>query len=74
MRNEDLFILHNQYHGSWWPGDTRSQGISSHGIDIVFLSSHGIDIVFPKYSNISTRTVKLATKVCLWKADKIRFQ
>ena len=21
-----------QYHGYWWPGDARSQGISSHGI------------------------------------------
>ena len=23
----------SQYDGSWWPGDTRSQGISSHAID-----------------------------------------
>ena len=25
----------NQYHGSWGPSDERSQGISSHGIDLV---------------------------------------
>ena len=24
-----------QYHGCWWPGDTRSQVIISHGIDLV---------------------------------------
>ena len=26
---KDLHSLHNQYHGCWWPGDTRSQGISN---------------------------------------------
>ena len=30
-----MFILHSQYHGCWCPGDARSQGISSHGIDLV---------------------------------------
>ena len=30
---KDLLILLIQYHGCWCPGDTRSQGISSHGID-----------------------------------------
>ena len=30
------FVLYNQCHGCWWPGDTRSQGISSHGIDYFF--------------------------------------
>ena len=29
---KDLFILESQYHGCWWSGNTRSQGISSHGI------------------------------------------
>ena len=24
------------YHGYWWPSDATSQGISSHGIDVVF--------------------------------------
>ena len=33
----------SQYHGCWWPGDGRSQTISSHGIDLVL-----------EYSGIST--------------------
>ena len=32
--DKDLSIGHSQYHGCWWPGDTRSQGISSHDIDL----------------------------------------
>ena len=32
MEDKDLFILHSKCHCCWWPGDTRSQGISSHGI------------------------------------------
>ena len=27
------FIVHNRYHGCWWPGDTRSQGITRDGTD-----------------------------------------
>ena len=34
VRNMDPFTLHNQYHGCWWPGNARSQGISSYGIDL----------------------------------------
>ena len=30
-------ILHNQYHGCSWPGDTRSQGISSNDINLHLL-------------------------------------
>ena len=26
---------HSQYHGCWWPGNARSQGISNHDIDEV---------------------------------------
>ena len=37
MEDKDLFILNMQYYGSWCPGDTRSQGISSHGTDFVLL-------------------------------------
>ena len=38
---------HDQYHGCWWPGDSRSQGISSHGMELVIadcfsLSTRGI--------------------------------
>ena len=32
--DQDLHILHSQYHGCWCPGDVRSQGISSHDIDL----------------------------------------
>ena len=31
----------NQYNGCWWPGDTRSQVISSHGIDQVLWEYFG---------------------------------
>ena len=34
-QDKNLPILHNQYHGCWCPGDVRSQGISSHDIDLV---------------------------------------
>ena len=29
------YLSYSQYHGCWWPGDMRSQSISSHGIDLV---------------------------------------
>ena len=29
------FILYNQYHGCWWPGIVRSQGISRHSTGLV---------------------------------------
>ena len=35
MEGMDLAILYNQYHGGWCPGDTRSQGISSHDIGLI---------------------------------------
>ena len=35
QENKNLLISHSQYHGCWWPGDNRSQGINSHGIDLV---------------------------------------
>ena len=37
----------SQYCGCWWPGEARSQGISSHGIDLVLLG----------YSSLSNRKV-----------------
>ena len=49
MEDEDLFMLHNQYHCCWWPGDARSQVINS----------HGIDLVLPEYSCLSIRWVNL---------------
>ena len=37
MEDRVVFMLWNQYHGFWWPGDTRSQCISSHCIDQALL-------------------------------------
>ena len=34
QEQEHLYCTHHQYYGCWWPGATRSQGISSHGIDL----------------------------------------
>ena len=33
-QDQDLHILHSQYHGCWCPCEVRSQGISSHDIDL----------------------------------------
>ena len=40
-------ILHNQHHGCWWPGDTKSQGISSHSTDHQYscFSTKGLTMV-----------------------------
>ena len=35
MEDNSQSILQSQYHGCWWPGDGRSQGINSYGIDLV---------------------------------------
>ena len=35
VEDKDWFIYHSQYHGCWCPGNTRSQSISSCGIDLV---------------------------------------
>ena len=32
MEFKNTSILNSQFHGSWWPGDARSQGIFSRGI------------------------------------------
>ena len=42
VENEDLFILCRQYHGCWWPGNARSQGISSNDIGLVILECSGL--------------------------------
>ena len=46
MDNKDLPIWYNLCHGWWWPGDRRSQDISSHGIDQLL-----------EYSSLSPRSV-----------------
>ena len=33
VKSENSFTTHSQYHGCWWAGDTRIQGISKHSID-----------------------------------------
>ena len=38
MEYKDHLMLHIQRHGYWWSGDTRSQGIWSHGIGIAILN------------------------------------
>ena len=32
--SSNTFLFHGQYQGCWWPGDSRSQGISSNDIDL----------------------------------------
>ena len=39
---QDLFILHSENQGCWWPGNARSQGISSHGIGLIHLECANI--------------------------------
>ena len=48
MEDKNLFILHDEHHGYWWTGDTRSQVISR----------HCIDKIIPGHSSFSTRWVK----------------
>ena len=52
--NKDPFIVHGQYNGCRWPGNTRSQSISSHGIDLVLL----------EYFSFDTRWVKPLSLQC----------
>ena len=35
MEDRDTFNQHSLWHGCWELGDAKSQGISSHGIDMV---------------------------------------
>ena len=45
MEDKHLPILHSQYHGCWWHGDARSQGISNHDIDQVNIRSQDIKVM-----------------------------
>ena len=49
MLDKDLFIICGKYYDCWWPGDPRSQEISSHGIDLAFL----------EYTCVGTRRLTL---------------
>ena len=44
LENKNPFILHNQQLCCWWIGNTRSQGISSLGIDQPSLEYSGFSI------------------------------
>ena len=43
LKHKDLHILSTQYHGYWWPGDARSQGISGNGIELVLQEYHSLN-------------------------------
>ena len=38
VEEKNGFILYRQHHGCWCHGDSRSQGISSNGIDIIVVT------------------------------------
>ena len=57
MQNRYPFMLHSLYHGCWWPGDARSQGISSHGI-----AEH----ICPAYYSFSTNRVDTTFWMIIW--------
>ena len=56
VRDKGPFILHIQYYDSWWAGDTRSQGISSHVIHLVIL----------KYCDFNSRKVTMWSSTISW--------
>ena len=53
--DKDLVTVHNQWQGSCWRGDSRSQSISS----------HGIDSTLPEYFGFSPRKLKPDNYTCL---------
>ena len=38
LPGKDQYIIYIQYHNCWWPGETRSQGISTYVIDPAYPS------------------------------------
>ena len=50
---KDIYTTNSQYHGCWWLGDTRSQRISS----------EGIDLVCPESSSFSTMMINMCDMV-----------
>ena len=53
--DKEPFILNGQFHDYWCPGDARSQGISS----------HGVDLVLSEYSGFSCSTRWTIPRCCL---------
>ena len=54
-----------QYHGCWWPVDTKSQSISSHDIDLVRMEYTGFNSVgFKNHQQIWFTTVPPSKWLC----------
>ena len=53
MENKAQFILFSQYHSCWWHGGEETQGISSHGVDLVLeyscLAARGVNVNFENW-------------------------
>ena len=47
----NVMMADSQYHDCWWPGNTRNQGISSKGIDLVCLE-------YPSFSTKMVNTLR----------------
>ena len=56
-KDKNQFILHRQYYDHWWPVDSTSQGIYS----------HGIELVHSEYSRFIIRMVNPHDDVIKWK-------
>ena len=44
VKDGDMSVLHGQYHGYWWLGNTRSRGTRS----------HDVALFIPEYSSLNT--------------------
>ena len=71
IEDKDLFVLLSQYRGCWWPGDARSQGISSHGIDLVLSEYFSLSTRMTKNKNLpNTKAVKSGQVAILYTLTK----
>ena len=59
--DKNQFTLHRQYHDHWWPVDSTSQGIYS----------HGIDLVHSEYSRFVVRMVNPHDDVIKWNIFRV---
>ena len=57
MANMPVSLL-IQYHYCWWPGDTRTQGISNNGIDIVITEYSGLSTGGVNNFHISSKNIQ----------------
>ena len=66
-RQWSIYHAYRQYCGCYWPGDARSQSISSHGIDLAILdySDFNTKMYIIKYSSqVMRKRSFLCTQVC----------